>query len=320
MTTTTSSPGLDIAAAAELRTLDITVLSGGPSAEREVSLQSGRAIADALGRLGHEVSVADIAADNLKALDRRADIVFIALHGTFGEDGQLQRILEDRGIRFTGSNSASSSLAMNKVESKVRFAEAGIPTPTYHVVTPDDALQVTESWPLPAVVKPVDQGSSVDTYLVKDRAALQDTATIVATRYGQALIERFIDGRELTVGILGDCALPVCEIRTEREFYDYSAKYTDDTTEYLFEFDLPAEVLQRLQMLSLQAHKILGCRDFSRVDWLVDRNDFRPYALEVNTIPGFTSHSLLPKAASRVDISFDQLCQRILELTAQREQ
>ncbi|HUU81937.1 MAG TPA: D-alanine--D-alanine ligase [Phycisphaerae bacterium] len=299
------------------KTLDLTVLAGGPSAEREVSLQSGAAVTAALVRLGHRVNVRDINPENLSALDVPADFVFIALHGAFGEDGQVQDLLARRGIAFCGSDAAASALAMNKAAAKARLVEAGVPTPRYHVFRHPRARCAADRlgcWRLPVVIKPVNSGSSVDTYIARDAFAFQSMLERVSGRHGTALIEQYVHGPELTVGIIGDQALPVCQIRTRREFYDYQAKYIDDDTEYLFDIDLPADLLRRIQDLSVKAHDALGCRDFSRVDWMVDARTLEPYVLEINTIPGFTSHSLLPKAAARVGISFDQLCQRIIEL------
>jgi len=295
------------------RLLKITVLSGGPGAEREVSLASGRKVAEALRSLGHHVHLADIAPDDLEALDSPADMVFIALHGTFGEDGQVQRILERRGIRYCGSDASASALAMDKLAAKCRFVEAGIPTPRFDVVTAARAEQVARRWPTPVVVKPIAEGSSVDCELIDDHEMLLAQLARLTERYGRCLIEEYIQGPELTVGILGDEALPPLQIRTRRRFYDYNAKYLDEDTEYLFDIDLPQLVLEQIQSLSVQAHRALGCRDFSRVDWMVDARTNEAYVLEVNTIPGFTEHSLLPKAAQRVGLSFAQLCQRIVD-------
>ena len=153
----------------------------------------------------------------------------------------------------------------------------------------------------------------------RDAKSLRSALELVSDRHESVLIERYVQGPELTVGILGDRALPICQIRTRREFYDYQAKYIDEDTEYLFDVDLPDAMLRRIGELSLRAHRALGCRDFSRVDWMVDAATLEPYLLEINTIPGFTSHSLLPKAAARVGISFDQLCRRITELGLARE-
>ena len=298
-----------------LEQLRITVLAGGPGMEREVSLNSGEAVHAALQRLGHHVALRDVGPDDLAALGIPADFVFIALHGEFGEDGALQAELESRGIRYSGSDAASSRLAMDKVESKRAFERGGVPTPAYVVV---DRGNIEDSLPtirLPVVIKPVSSGSSVDTSIVHSRDALASAAALVIHRYGEALVEQYINGYEFTVGILGDEALPVCEIRTKREFYDYQAKYIDDDTEYLFDLDVSPTLLTCVQRISLQAHKALGCRVFSRVDCMVDRATLEPFVLEVNTIPGFTSHSLVPKAAARIGMSFDQLCQRIIELS-----
>lgn len=300
-----------------LELLDITVLAGGPGAEREVSLSSGRAVYDALGRIGHRVELCDIRPSDLSALDRPADFVFIALHGEFGEDGALQAELETRGIRYSGSGAAASRLAMDKVESKRCFEQCGVPTPPYELVTRTGLEGLASRMKPPVVVKPVCSGSSVDTSIARTTSEMEKAASAVVEKYGNALVEKYIAGPELTVSILGDEALPVCEIRTEREFYDYEAKYMDDDTRYLFDLDLPSDLLERVQRLSLSAHRALGCRVFSRVDCMVDAESMEPYFLEVNTIPGFTSHSLLPKAAARIGQTFDRLCQRIVELSLQ---
>jgi D-alanine-D-alanine ligase len=275
-------------------------------------------VAAALTRLGHKVTLHDIQPHDLAILDKPADLVFIMLHGEFGEDGTVQAELARRGIKFTGCDAACSALAMNKVAAKERFAAAGVPTPEFRHVFPNDVEAAVSGFSLPAVVKPVASGSSVDTYICKDRTSLADSLKKVVDRYGSALLEAFIPGLELTVGVLGDRALPVCEIRTKREFYNYEAKYLDDDTQYLFDLDIPADVLARVQELSVRAFQSLGCRDFSRVDWRMDPKGWQPFALEVNTIPGFTSHSLLPKSAERVGLSYDQLCQRIVDLALVR--
>ncbi len=300
------------------RKLKITVLSGGVGSEREVSLNSGRAVAAALESVGHAVHLADITPDALRALDVPADVVFIALHGSFGEDGQLQRVLDDREIRYCGSGALASALAMDKVAAKCRFIEAEIPTPRFDVVTAKRVDQVAETWPVPAVVKPVAEGSSVGCRIIREQAQLQPALAELVKRHGRCLIEDCILGPELTVGVLGAEALPPIEIRAAHEFYDYEAKYLVDTTQYVFDIDLPAAVLAEIQALSVKAHQALGCRDFSRVDWMVDGQSHQPYALEVNTIPGFTDHSLLPKAANRAGLSFAMLCQRIVELACRR--
>lgn len=298
--------------AAAVGTLNITVLAGGPSDEREVSLSSGQAVRDALLRRGHRVALLDISPDDLSALDQPADCVFIALHGAFGEDGQLQQILERRGQRYCGSDAAASALAMDKVAAKKRFIERDVPTPRFDVVKKSRIAEVESRWLPPVVVKPTRSGSSVDTYLATTQEQVGDALRAVVAKHGEALIEECIQGLELTVGILDDRVLPPIQIRTRRAFYDYQAKYIDNDTEYLFDIPLPGEVLERIESLSAAAAAALGCRDFCRVDWMVDGRTHEPWALEINTIPGFTSHSLLPKAAARVGISFDELVQRIV--------
>lgn len=304
-------------------TLDITVLYGGIGPEREVSLQSGVAVAEALTRRGHSVELCDLTPDQLARLDDVGDVAFIALHGAFGEDGTLQRELDERGVRYCGADTAASSLAMDKVAAKRRCIDAGLPTPPYVVATAEQSQEGFEravsTLRLPVVVKPTDSGSSVDTYICRSADPLRNAICRVTNEYGRALIECCIEGPELTVGILDGDALPVCQIRTRREFYDYQAKYLDNDTEYLFDIDLPAPLLKRVQDLSRRAFEALGCRDFGRVDWMVDADTGEPFFLEVNTIPGFTSHSLLPKAAARIGLPFDDLCQRIIDLTMGRK-
>ena len=303
-----------------IETLDITVLAGGPGTEREVSLDGGQAVYEALGRVGHRVSLSDIGPEDLSALDRPTDFFFIVLHGEFGEDGTVQAELDARGLPYAGSGATASRIAMDKAESKRRFEQAGIPTAGYEVVGQDGLAGLTSRFSLPVVVKPVASGSSVDTTIAGSSAELTEAVSGVVERYGEALVEDYIDGPELTVGILDDQALPVCEIRTNRQFYDYQAKYLDDDTEYLFDLDLPSALLEWTQSLSLQAHRVLGCEVFSRVDWMVDAATMKPYVLEINTIPGFTSHSLLPKSAARIGLSFDQFCQQIVQLSLARGQ
>jgi D-alanine-D-alanine ligase len=301
-----------------LKKLAITVLSGGPSGEREVSLESGRAVGEALESLGHDVHLSDIGPDNLSALARQVDCVFIALHGRFGEDGQVQRILERRGLTYCGSGPEACALAMNKDRAKARFAELGLPTPRYAVATAETIEEALGSWSLPVVVKPVLEGSSLNCHIVRDAGQFRPAVEQVVEGYGECLIEDYIPGREITVGILGESALAPLEIRTPREFYDYEAKYVDENTEYSFDVDLPSDLLERVAAMSLGAHRGLGCRDFSRVDWRVDPDRLEPYLLEVNVIPGLTSHSLVPKAAAHSGLSMPLLCQCLVDMAMKR--
>ncbi len=298
--------------------LAVTVLSGGPSAEREISLESGRAVADALQASGHQVWVEDISASNLGALARQVDVVFIALHGAFGEDGEVQRILERRKLAYTGSGPEACELAMNKPQAKARFAAAGLSTPRWDTATRSHLREALACWSLPVVVKPSREGSSLSCFVVTEFDDLRARAEQVLERYGECLIEEFIPGLELTVGVLGDRALPPIEIRTPRPFYDFDAKYRDDRTEYRFDIDLPSAFLLELQEMSLRAHRCLGCRDYSRVDWRVDPAGPTAYILEVNAAPGMTSHSLLPKAAAQAGISMPALCDELIRAATAR--
>jgi D-alanine-D-alanine ligase len=286
-----------------MKPLRIAVLMGGPSAEREVSLQSGRMVAQALLAAGAHVAEVDVLDENFE-LPADADVAFVALHGTFGEDGQVQRILEERGVAYTGSRPETSALAFNKGAAKQAFRAAGIPTP-----------RATYSPPL--VVKPARQGSSVGIAIVRDPSELA-AALAGAKRYDENIIvEQFINGREFTVGILGGRALPVVEIRTNRKFFDYEAKYTPGAAEEICPAPIDALTASRIHELARRAHECLGCRDFSRVDVMWNgKRDF--FVLEVNTIPGLTPNSLLPKAARAAGLSMEALCVRMVEMALER--
>ena len=302
--------------------LDIVVLMGGPSKERDVSFMSGQAVAEALTRRGHRVVSSDISYEDTSVLDRDGiDVVFIALHGEFGEDGHLQDICEQKGLIYVGSDPQSSRLAMDKDASKRIFKQAGLPTPQWVVVnrsmTAEHRNGLISSIPLPSVVKPVNGGSSVDVFIVQSQQERTHAVEALLDEYGKAMVEEFVAGREMTVGILAERPLPIIEIRPARPFYDKVAKYEDDATEFIFDLNLPEEVYRYLQDVSLRAHNVLGCRDFSRVDFILS-SDTKPYLLEVNTIPGFTNHSLLPKAAAADGISFEELCNQIVALAWKR--
>jgi len=292
----------------------VTVLRGGPSAEREISLTSGRAVAAAVRSLGHHVTEADIGPDDLAALDVPADIVFPVLHGRFGEDGQLQAILERRGLRFVGSDSEASRLSMNKDAAKRKWHEAGLPTAPWTIVT-----RVEPGWCLPdgleppVFLKPIEEGSSIGVRACDTRAALEADLPKVVSEFGPVLVERRLSGPEVTVGILGNDPLPVVQVRPATDFYDFKAKYSRNDTAYLLPAELDAATCRVLQDLAVRAFHVLGCRDFSRIDLIVDQRD-GPQLLEINTIPGFTDHSLLPKAAAHVGISFERLVQMLLEM------
>lgn len=298
--------------------LAITVLAGGAGGERDISLQSGKAVSEALASLGHDVYTADISPGNLGALARQVDCVFVALHGEFGEDGQVQRILEQRGLCYVGSGPDACALTIDKHLSKKRFVELGLPTPRWAVATAETVREAVAAWSLPVVVKPVREGSSLNCRIIRDAAALRPFVEELVGKYGGCMVEEFIPGWEITVGVVGDRAMPPIEIRTRREFYDYAAKYLDDDTQYLFDIDLPSVLLDQIVEMSLSAHRGTGCRDFSRVDWRVDGGSLKPYLLEVNVIPGMTSHSLVPKAAAKAGLDMPQLCQFLVESARKR--
>jgi len=292
----------------------VAVLMGGPSAEREVSLKTGKAVLSALQRQNVMARGMDADKSTLRILeDEKFERVFIALHGRWGEDGVIQGALEMLDIRYTGSGVLGSALAMDKLRSKYLWSATGIPTPEYVVLASGtDPDEVVGKIGLPVFVKPVREGSSLGISKAKTSAELK-TAWEMAAKYDdQVIAERFIDGAEITCGILGDQALPLIRIETDREFYDYEAKYILDTTRYLCPCGLPSGQELELQSLARRAFTILGCSGWGRVDFMLD-NSGKPYALEVNTVPGMTDHSLVPKAAKHAGINFDELVLRILE-------
>ena len=297
--------------------LRVTVLRGGPSAERDVSLAGGEAVAEACRRLGCLVHEADVTPDDLTALDVAADVVFPVLHGEFGEDGQLQAILESRGLRYVGSDSVASRLAMDKDASKRTWRDAGLPTAAWVCLNENTDLASVECPAPPVVIKPLCEGSSIGVVLCDTADQLHAEATKAISKHGKILVESHLQGPELTVGILEGEALPVIEIRSAVKFYDYEAKYRRDDTEYVLEPDIDAATYSAVRRMAARAFEAIGCRDYGRVDFIVDR-DAGAQLLEINTIPGFTSHSLLPKAAEMVGVEFDQLVGRLLKMASAR--
>jgi len=291
----------------------IAVLLGGKSAEREVSLKSGGMVLNALRSRGVDALPFDPAERGLDALiGERFERAFIALHGRFGEDGTVQGVLEWLGIPYTGSGVLASALAMDKLRAKLLWHAEGLPTPPYAVLTKDSDLRtVARKLGVPLMVKPASEGSSIGMSKVRSAAGL-DEAYALAANYDHVVIaEKFIDGTELTAGILGDQVLPLIKIETPRNFYDYEAKYIADDTRYIVPCGLSAARARDMQALCLKAFRALGCRGWGRVDLMLNRQG-RPFLLEVNTVPGMTDHSLVPKAARAVGMSYEDLCLRIL--------
>ncbi len=292
-----------------LSTKKIAVLQGGPGAEREVSLRSAAAVTRALKSLGAQVTPVDVH-DATFTLPEDTDLAFNMIHGTFGEDGQIQAILDERGIPYTGENAANSRTAFDKIASKRAFEAAGVPTAKWQVIKDGERPTL----PVPLVAKPPREGSSVGVHIVKDTNDLQTALDDCFARDGEVLIEEFIAGRELTVGIVGDEALPIVEIVPKVDFYNYENKYTAGASEYTCPAALPADTTGRVKAAALAAHRSLGLQVYSRVDVLLDTNE-NPYVLEVNTIPGMTETSLLPKSAAAEGITFPQLCEKIASLS-----
>jgi D-alanine-D-alanine ligase len=302
--------------------LRVGVLMGGASAEREVSLRSGKAVEEALRSQGLAVEGIDVGADIAEKLRAsRVEAAFIALHGRGGEDGTVQGLLELMGIPYTGSGVLASALAMDKIFSKQIFQCCGLQTPPYQVWAKGDDLPRPVSFPdfgLPVVVKPAQEGSTIGVSVVWQEDELEP-ACAKALQFGRTLlIEKYIPGREITVGILGDEVLPPIEIVPSSGFYDYRAKYTSGMTEYLVPAPLSKEAILRVQESAMKAHRALGCEGFSRVDFRLEDGG-TPFALEVNTVPGMTETSLLPKAAAAAGYDFRALTRRILELALQRK-
>ena len=296
--------------------MKVAVLRGGIGREREVSLASGRCVAEALRKGGLEVITSDIRPDAMAVLDRSdIDVFFIALHGEFGEDGRLQQVLEDRNLAYTGCGPQSSRLAFDKVATKERFAEAGVSVaPTVQFAQGADHHEIKNQLRDLGdrfVVKPIRQGSSVGVYVVNGPDEAVAAAQKACAEFGDCMIEPFIRGREITVGVLDRETLPIIEIRSKTGFYDYQAKYVDEHTEYFFDTVRDPDVRVRVRQASLACFDALACRDFARVDFILTEEG-TACALEINTIPGFTTHSLLPKAAARAGISMSELCVRIV--------
>jgi len=298
------------------RKLNITVMLGGPSAEREVSLRSGAAVAKALRSLGHDVTEVD-PKDGQFDLPPKTDVVFLALHGTYGEDGTVQRRLDELGALYTGCDAEGSRIAFDKVLTKQRCVEARVPTARCLVVNSEKAPW-PKGWQPPLVLKPVRQGSSVGLQFV-ERVEDWPKALAEALKFdSEVLVEEKIIGRETTVGILGGEPLPVLEIRPKVGSYDYQNKYTTGRTEYFCPADFDAVTTKRIQDAALGAFDAIGGRDYARVDMMV-RASGESVVLEVNTLPGMTETSLLPKAAAAAGLNYAQLCQRMVELALKRK-
>lgn len=303
----------------------IAVLMGGTSGEREVSLRSGAAIARALGELGHEVLEIDVSQDlveRVAQLHGEVDAVFVALHGRLGEDGTVQGLLELTGIPYTGSGVMASAMAMDKIMSKQIFRANAIPVADDVVITAAEVASsglegVAEGVSLdlgfPCMVKPNCEGSTLGANKARNQEELEGALEEALFYDERLIVERYIEGREMTVGLIGvePVVLPVLEVVASKGVYDYECKYTKGMTEYVVPAPIPGELAEKLSGLALKAHEALRCEGFSRVDFMIDAEG-RAYCLEVNTIPGMTELSLIPKAAEAAGISFVQVVEMIL--------
>jgi D-alanine-D-alanine ligase len=296
----------------------IAVLMGGPSTERDVSLATGRGISKALRSLGVDVVDVDVRDENFR-LPEDVEFAFIALHGTFGEDGQLQQLLEERGVAYTGEGVQGSRLAFDKIRSKEKFEEHGVRTPEWETIEANQHPRIRP----PMVVKAPRQGSTVGVHIVKTTEELAPAIAGSAKYDRELLIEKFVSGRELTIGILGDQALPILEIIPKGGFYDFTNKYpflnpqAGGGAEHVCPARIDEKKTAEIQELALRAFRSLGLQVYGRVDVILSDSG-KPFVLEVNTIPGMTEASLLPEAAAAAGIGYVDLCTRIVALSRAR--
>jgi D-alanine-D-alanine ligase len=327
--------------------LNIALFLGGTSPEKEVSKSSSKSIFAALTNLGHNVILMNpaygknqpannndfftekeyapisnenyIETVNSKALDN-IDLVFLGLHGKWGEDGTIQSLLELRGKKYTGSKVLASSLSMDKKMSKILFQHYGINTPKWISIPkdnfePDQVLSmIKKNLHYPCVIKPNDQGSTVGLTICSEESQVIEAVNLALQFSDKALIEEYIDGHEITVGVIENTALPALEIKPKHELYDYECKYTSGMSEYIVPADVPKDVFEKLQLQALLAFKSMGCEGYGRIDFRVN-SKWEIYCLEINTLPGMTSTSLVPKMAKAVGITFEQLIDRIIKLS-----
>ncbi|PKK90543.1 MAG: D-alanine--D-alanine ligase [Candidatus Wallbacteria bacterium HGW-Wallbacteria-1] len=290
----------------------ISVLLGGDSSEREVSLKSGSYVTAALQKLGYDASSLDIGSDPVAAMGTaRPEVAVIMLHGKFGEGGQIQGLCECMGIPYTGSGVAASSMSLDKILTKHIFKSSSIPTPEYMVFNLGTSRELELDFPV--IIKPACEGSSIGCTVVREQSQLEDGLKEAWKYDSRALVEKFVKGREFTVGLIGDppIVLPVIEIIPPDGLFDYRSKYTKGVTTYQCPADIDQEMFHSMQKIALAAHNQLGCKGFSRVDFMVDSEGVI-FALEVNTIPGMTETSLLPMAAARAGYDYPSLCEQIL--------
>lgn len=308
--------------------LRVFVVCGGTSSERDISINSGKAVYYALIDYGYSnVSIFYLEKDNLhKLIDQKPDVVYLALHGKGGEDGSIQGALELAGIKYTGPRIAASAICIDKVLTKAILKANNIPTPNFDVFfcdeiceSEDKVLKITKKYGFPVVIKAPDQGSSIGVYIVKNQEELRDALNEVKRYSKKVLVEEFISGKEVTLPILGNdkiCILPEIEIVSTNEFYNFESKYTKGLSQHIIPARISSEDREKLKSIGEKTYQVLGCKGISRIDFLI-HPEKGPMVLEVNTAPGMTGTSLFPDSASRYGMSFSELVNKIIELALQ---
>lgn len=294
--------------------MKIGILIGGDSSEREVSIASGRSIENACIALGHEVVRLDPkdGLEKIKSLLLKVDLVFNGLHGGDGENGKISKYLEDLGVVFTGSDSVSSEICMNKDKAKRIAANNNVLTPEWVLVTNEALSGNIGQLNFPIVVKPNDQGSTLGLSIINSKSQLKGAFKVANSFASSVMYEQHIQGREITCSIVGNIAYPIVEIIPKHEIYDYECKYTKGMSKYICPAEINKNISSYIKEISLKIHKLLGCRHYSRVDFLLDRNN-DPWFLEINTLPGMTETSLLPKSLESAGVNFNQIIEKIIE-------
>lgn len=294
--------------------MKLVVLMGGNSDEREVSLKTGKAVVSAVEKLGFEVIPLVFESSVLPLLPEleQADLIFNALHGGSGENGVISGFLESLGKRYTGSNNEASAVCMNKHLSKMLVAREGIKTPRWKYFKKGEIISALSGFQFPVVIKPNDQGSTIGLSIVREKSEIANAVTQALNYGNDLLIEEYIAGREITVGIIGDEVLPIVEIIPSHELYDYSCKYKKGLSQYYCPAGIEEETTKKIRDQALQIFRLLGCRHYARIDFRLAK-DNQPWFLEANTLPGMTATSLVPKAAMAAGYSFETLVNRIIK-------
>lgn len=310
-------------------TLKIAVLYGGVSKEREVSISSSKGIIDALKKNGHDVVAIDFHPERLhEIIELKVDLVFIALHGKFGEDGSVQGLLDMLNIPYVGSGVLASALAMDKYKAKQLFESVNIPTAKgklYRIMDTTDVTEIVEdivnNFAVPFVIKPNREGSTVGLTIVKKHDEIKEAIERATESDEYILVEQFIKGKELTVPVLGkmneETALPIIEIIPKNELYDYESKYSEGGSEHIIPARISDELTEQIQNYAVRAHQVLGCETYSRADFLLT-DEGKPYILEVNTLPGMTPTSLFPDSAKAVNMSYEEMVEKLVQLTVEQ--